>query len=347
MGPSNSILFFISTLGWFNGVILSVYFLFFIKNKTLSSRLLGLLLLCLSLRISKSVIWYFNPQIPIIFILFGLCVCLFIGPFLFLYSKSILNQSSRLSNFDKSILGLTSTVAVVLLTFFSNDLELWKKYLVKIIYAQWFFSVLGTGFLLIPIFKNQSYQNFKPNIKWLLGVYFSNLMIAFFFTMSFLKIFNVAYISGAIAFSFLIYLNFLIILYRKKTSDLFISEKYLNKKIESEEATKMIKRLEVLISKEEIYANSALKLADLAGLMEISAHQLSQLINDNLKKKFSSYLTEYRIEKSCELIASGVDLKIEAIGYEVGFQSKSTFFAAFKKIKGTTPSLFKEALTLV
>ncbi|TAG24207.1 MAG: AraC family transcriptional regulator [Cytophagia bacterium] len=346
MSVSNSIIFFISTIGWFNGIILSFYFLFFVKNKTLSNQLLGFLLLCLSLRISKSVIWYFNPQLPIIFVLFGLCVCLFIGPLLYLYIKSTLHQSTKLSKFDKSILVLTSIAAVVLLTFFSNDLQLWKKYLVKIIYAQWFLSVLGTCFLLLPIFKNENYQNFKPHTKWVLSVYFSNLMIALFFTMSFFKIFNVAYISGAIAFSFLIYLNFLIILHRKKTINLFSSEKYLNKKIESAEATKLIKRLEEIIEKEDIYGNSALKLSDLANQMDISAHQLSQLLNDNLQKSFSTYLTEFRIKKSCELMASGVDLKIEAIGYEVGFQSKSTFFAAFKKIKGTTPSLFKETHTL-
>lgn len=346
MSSSNSILFFISTLGWFNGVILSVYFLFFIKNKSLSNRLLGVLLLCLSLRIGKSVIWYFYPQLPVIFILLGLCVCLFIGPLLFLYIKTSLHQSPKLSTLEKGILGLISIVAIVLLTFFSTDLDLWRSYFVKIIYGQWLFSVLGAGYLLIPILKKEKYQSFKPHSKWMLGVYFSNLMIVLFYAMSFLKILNVAYISGAIAFSFIIYLNFLIVLYRKKTSDLFNSEKYLNKKIEPAEATTLIQRLEEIIEKEEIYANPALKLSDLANLMDISAHQLSQLLNDNLQKSFSTYLTEFRIKKSCELIASGVNLKIEAIGYEVGFQSKSTFFAAFKKITGTTPSLFKETQTL-
>lgn len=344
MSSSESILFFISTLGWFNGVILSIYFLFFIKNKSLSNRLLGFLLLCLSLRISKSVVWYFNPQMPIIFILLGLCVCLFIGPLLFLYINSSLQQSTKLSSVEKSILGLVAVAIIVLLTFFSTDLSLWKHYLVKVIYAQWLFSVIGTGFLLIPFLSRDKIKNFKPHTQWILGIYFSNLMIVLFYAMSFLKIFNIAYITGAIAFSFIIYLNILIVLYRKKTSDLFSSEKYQNKKFEPSEAAYLIEKLENIIQKEEIYGNPTLKLSDFANLMDISAHQLSQLLNDNLQKNFSTYLTEFRIKKSCELIASGVNLKIEAIGYEVGFQSKSTFFAAFKKITGTTPSLFKETV---
>jgi YesN/AraC family two-component response regulator len=104
--------------------------------------------------------------------------------------------------------------------------------------------------------------------------------------------------------------------------------------------------LEEVIQKEENYGNPSLKLSDLATLMDISTHQLSQLLNDNLQKSFSTYLTEFRIKKSCELMTSGIDLKIEAIGYEVGFQSKSTFFAAFKKITGTTPNIFKETANL-
>lgn len=341
---SKQLLFFISTLGWFNGVILSIYFLFFVKNKTLSNYLLGFLLLCLSFRVSKSVIWYFNPEVSAFFIQFGLCVCLFIGPLLFLYIKTSINQAQSLSKTDKGILGLIFLISFVLLVFFASDLSLWRKYFVKIIYTSWFFIILGTGILLRPIFKKGKFKNLKPNDKWLLTVYFSNLMIVLFYIMSFLKILNMAYISGAMAFSFVVYLNLLILFYRKKTTDLLNNEKYQNKKIEQSEAQTLIQRLEETIQKQDVYNNPELKLGDLAGLMGISSHQLSQLLNDNLQKSFSTYLNEFRIKKSCELITSGTNLKVEAIGYEVGFQSKSAFFASFKKITGVSPSKFREKM---
>lgn len=51
---------------------------------------------------------------------------------------------------------------------------------------------------------------------------------------------------------------------------------------------------------EELYKNPNLKLSDVASRMNISAHQLSQLLNDNLGKSFSTYINEYRIDDACE-----------------------------------------------
>jgi AraC-like DNA-binding protein len=79
--------------------------------------------------------------------------------------------------------------------------------------------------------------------------------------------------------------------------------------------------------------------------INISGHQLSQLLNDNLGKSFAAYINEYRIDRACELIANDRGIKLEEIGYEVGFNSKSTFYTAFKKHRGTTPSLYKEGLS--
>ncbi len=94
---------------------------------------------------------------------------------------------------------------------------------------------------------------------------------------------------------------------------------------------------------EELYKNPNLKLSDLASMMSMSSHQLSQLLNDNLEKSFSIYINEYRIDEACKMIERGSYLKIEEIGYEVGFNSKSTFFSTFKKIKNTTPLLYKQS----
>jgi AraC-like DNA-binding protein len=71
---------------------------------------------------------------------------------------------------------------------------------------------------------------------------------------------------------------------------------------------------------------------------------LSQLLNENLGKSFPTYINEYRVNEACKLITSNGNLSFEAIGYEAGFNSKSTFYTAFKKVKNITPADFKESI---
>ena len=142
----------------------------------------------------------------------------------------------------------------------------------------------------------------------------------------------------------LLYLNSLILLYRKRTDELFQSEpeKYANKKLDDQLASDSLTKLDDLMLSQEVYANPDLKLNDLAALLNLSGHQLSQLLNERLGKNFNTYINEYRIRRACEIIRQDRNLKLEAVGYEVGFNSKSAFFSAFKKYTGKTPNLFKQ-----
>src|SRR5690606_11490895 len=81
-------LFFFSALGAFNGFLLSLYFAVNAKKKFFTNYFLSLLMLVLSVRIMKSVFFYFNPNLSNVFIQIGLSACILIGPFLYLYLKS-------------------------------------------------------------------------------------------------------------------------------------------------------------------------------------------------------------------------------------------------------------------
>ncbi|MGF1924253.1 MAG: helix-turn-helix domain-containing protein [Bacteroidia bacterium] len=48
---------------------------------------------------------------------------------------------------------------------------------------------------------------------------------------------------------------------------------------------------------------------------------------------------------ACKLLLSNTKLTVEAVSDEVGFNAKSTFFAAFKKLKGATPSAYQQLNT--
>ena len=115
-----------------------------------------------------------------------------------------------------------------------------------------------------------------------------------------------------------------------------------SQKIETYTANSISAKLSSIMTEERPYTNAGLKIKDLADLLEISTHQLSQLLNDNFGKNFTSYINEFRIEASKEMIISNKTYTLEAIGYECGFNSKSTFFTTFKKLTGTTPAAYKK-----
>jgi AraC-like DNA-binding protein len=351
MNLTKELLFFFSALGTFNGLILSCYFFFFTKKKHLSNYFLGILLLALSIRIGKSVFIFFKPDLPRIYLQIGLSACFFIGPALFYFVKSSIEQSSVIPNKWKWNFAVLLAVILLIGMLFPYETypKYWNLYFVKIIYLQWFVCILATGFLLKTIFyKLFSKRKIAPesNIngfeKWLLSIYGGNVLIFTSYALSLLPIHYPIYISGSIAYTFILYIFILKLLYRKKTDDLFSasSNKYGSKKVDPDTAAALIEKLHQLMAEKKIYQNANLTLGELSKEINISAHQLSQLLNDNVGKNFTAFINEYRINEACTIMVSDNKLTLEGIGYEVGFNSKSTFFAAFKKLKGTTPAIF-------
>ena len=79
-------------------------------------------------------------------------------------------------------------------------------------------------------------------------------------------------------------------------------------------------------------------LPDLADQLHVTVHQLSQVINEGLGRTFFEMTAEYRIEEAKRLLKEQMNIKIEEIAEQVGYNSKSSFNTSFKKITGKTPS---------
>lgn len=90
------------------------------------------------------------------------------------------------------------------------------------------------------------------------------------------------------------------------------------------------------------YQKNDLRISDLSDDLGVSSHQLSQLINDEFKVNFYDFVNQYRVEDAKKLLAGNDrNLKMLAIAYEVGFNSKATFNRVFKKLTDLTPSEFQ------
>lgn len=355
MNLGQQILFFFSALGVFNGFIISAYLLVFKKSKSAASYFLGLMLLGLCLKIGKSFIHYFYPALPGIYIQIGIFGATLVGPSLFYFIKSVLGPNTKTTAIQKGtyLFWFFTIVTASIIAPYDSHPGVWENYIGNIISLQLTVYMMLSGWLLrnivVKLFSTR--EKISQTEKLVLAVFIGNLVIPASFKLSFFEFFNGPCISGALFFSLILYLNLFLFVSRRKTTNLFSSSpdliRYANKKIADEQAQALTERLHKIVLEQELYKNPDLKLNDLAKKINVSGHQLSQLLNDNLSKSFAAYINEYRINEACELIINNKGIKLEAIGYEVGFNSKSTFYTAFKKHKHTTPTLYKEQLSVV
>lgn len=335
-------LFFFSAIGAFNGFLLGIYLLFVRKLKYIPYFFLGLILLTLSIRVGISVCIYFYPDWPRIIPHFGLLALFFTGPALYYYIQS----SFLLGEFDfkkcrQSFGILTLILGTIGLLYLIFPMT-WDRYFGTLIYTVWSIGIVGSVYTYYTMSRQLSINRDKVIFPVLL----SNVVIFLTYQLISTGWVQIYCAGGSLVFSFVLYANFLIFFNKKyQSTETKEVNKYSSKKISDELAVNFVSRLDKLMDSEELYKNPNLKLSDLATRMNISAHQLSQVLNDNIGKSFSTYINEYRINEACEKIESGSYLKIEEIGYEVGFNSKSTFFSTFKKIKNTTPLLHRLAKT--
>ncbi len=346
MDISQQLLFFFSALGVFNGFLLAFFFLARWKKRGASQLFFGLLLFMLSIRIGKSVFYFFLRDLPKTYLQIGLSACFFIGPFLWLYLHSSISEQPQPTRSQKLHIGLLGLIIVSIGVVYpyATFPEAWNEYIVQFIYVVWLIYLILATYTLWPVLSKaiQARTSLTSNQKWLLLVWGINMLITFNYQAA-LYFKAKVYILGPLIFSFSFYaLGIYLLLNRSHGLSIgHTPNKYGNKKIQEDEASPLAQRLQTLMEEEQLYRNPKLKLPDLAAQLSISPHQLSQLLNDNLGKSFNTFVNEYRVEAACRQIPDLEHLSLEGIGFEVGFSSKSTFYATFKKLVGTTPAKFK------
>ena len=191
------------------------------------------------------------------------------------------------------------------------------------------------------ILKKLFNDSAKLNAKdiWLTSIYFGVLLIWLGYNIGSFT----SYIVGALSFSVVFYFMVLVLIFKRNNKSMFFEERipYQNKQIATD-VIDQIKNKLYIIENKMLYKNPDIKLLDVAEQLQTSPHTLSQYLNDNLGKSFSLFINEYRIEDAKKLLISNDNFTVEAIGYESGFNSKSTFFTTFKNIVGVTPSAYRK-----
>jgi len=104
-------------------------------------------------------------------------------------------------------------------------------------------------------------------------------------------------------------------------------------------------RLTELMATEKTYLDANLTLPRLSSLVQCPVNHLSQVINGGFGMSFFDYLNSYRIEEAKRILGRRDDPcpPILTVAFEVGFNSNSAFYAAFKKSCGQTPAQYRRA----
>lgn len=126
-----------------------------------------------------------------------------------------------------------------------------------------------------------------------------------------------------------------------KQAPLNEQQKYKTSGLSAEQQQQIANRLTALMAEKKPFLQSQFSLPDLAQQLNVSVHTLSQVINETMKKSFFEMTAEYRVEEAKQLLKDQPNIKVEEIAEQVGYNSKSSFNTAFKKITGQTPSEFR------
>lgn len=120
--------------------------------------------------------------------------------------------------------------------------------------------------------------------------------------------------------------------------------KYKDSHLENDVAEKCSKKLLYVMDIDKIYRDDALSLQSLAKKIGVTPHILSQVINEQMSRNFSDFVNQYRIEEAKKLLQdANEDTSVLKVCYDVGFNSKSAFYRAFKKFTNLTPSQYQKS----
>ncbi len=113
--------------------------------------------------------------------------------------------------------------------------------------------------------------------------------------------------------------------------------------VSAEEAAEIKARLQRAMEVDRLYLDPELSLSDLVKRVGATRNEVSYVINRHLGKNFYDYVNEYRVRDVVRRLneGAGETLKITAIAFDAGFNSKPAFNAVFKKHTGLTPSEYR------
>lgn len=117
--------------------------------------------------------------------------------------------------------------------------------------------------------------------------------------------------------------------------------KYERSALDEEHSLRIATKLQNAMLKDKLYLRPGLSLTSLAEHLGIPANYISQTLNETLQLSFFDYVNGHRIEAAKPMVVEGNDAILD-IAYAVGFNARSSFYNAFKRVTGKTPGQYRK-----
>lgn len=365
-------------LGVVQGFFLAVLFLTIQKGNRLTNRYFGLLLLAMSLTSTEILLGYTNYMFhtlylddaaePLDFVL---------APLTFLYIKAYLDEKFKMSHLLHFIPFILYLIYMLVLVYPEGEIYKYNSYIDSFhpemkrlpyhhIEEAWYYCFrnnvnelmfwqlliyLVADFIMVyEAFRKEGLSFFSSQNKKLTWcrtqvISLASIVIVFLIAK---KMFqydlgdhiiaaHISLIIYAISFSVISRSGF----FHENPSKTL--KKYEKSSLTADIQDNTLTKLVELMEKEKPFLDSTFSLPNLAKMLSVSPHHLSQILNESLGQSFFDFAAEYRIKEARVLLSSDQNnhLKIEEIAERVGYNSKSAFNTSFKKIVGVTPSQFR------
>jgi len=119
--------------------------------------------------------------------------------------------------------------------------------------------------------------------------------------------------------------------------------KYERSSLTQDQAERYAAQILDYLASERPYLDGGLRLADVSEHLGMTQHHLSQAINQICGKNFFELINEFRVEEVKRLLVDPekTTYTVLAVGFEAGFNNKSSYNKAFKTVTGMTPSQYR------
>ena len=116
--------------------------------------------------------------------------------------------------------------------------------------------------------------------------------------------------------------------------------KYAKSAVSPERATRLAARIETAMQGDRLYLDPDLSLDGLSRQLRAIPNHVSQTLNQQLGASFFDYVARWRIADAKQRLLESDD-SVLTIAFDVGFNSRSTFYKAFRRETGHTPVEFR------